>query len=65
MVMKTLLYIIALTLFAVWAVGLAFFNASESIHLLLIVDFLIILKVLKPEKESKITRITSERTFIK
>lgn len=63
--MKTLLYIFALALFAVWAIGIAIFKASDSIHLLLLVDFLIILKALKPEKESRITRITSERNYIK
>lgn len=63
--MKTLLYIFALALFAVWAIGIAIFKASDSIHFLLLVDFLIILKALKPEKESRITRITSERNYIK
>ncbi|HLO90846.1 MAG: hypothetical protein ACM3ME_10195 [Chloroflexota bacterium] len=63
--MKTLLIVVALLLFAVWAVSFMVFKASDSIHLLLLIDFLILLKALKPEREERITRITSERNFIK
>lgn len=63
--MKTLLLVIALLLFAVWAVSFLALNSSESIHLLLLIDFLLILKVMKPEREERITRITSERNYIK
>jgi hypothetical protein len=63
--MKTMLYTSALLLLAVWTVGFIVYDVSEVIHLLLAVDFLIILKVLKPEKEERITRITSERNYIK
>jgi|GEM_PF-2254015 len=63
--MKTLLFVIALLLFSLWAVSFLMFNASESIHLLLLIDFLLVLKALKPEKEERVTRITSERNYIK
>ncbi|MGE5382497.1 MAG: hypothetical protein ACM3PX_03625 [Omnitrophica WOR_2 bacterium] len=63
--MKTLLYIFALIIFAAWIIGFLVFKMTNSIHLLIIIDFLILLKLLKPEKEERITRITSERTYIK
>ncbi len=63
--MKTMLYTTAVILLVAWAISFIVFNASNEIHALLAIDFLIILKALKPEKEERITRITSERNYIK
>ncbi len=63
--MRALLSILAILIFAVWAVGFLVFKSSDSIHLLLLIDFLILLKALKPEREEKITRYTSDRNYIK
>lgn len=63
--MKTILKIAAVIIPIVWAIGYFAFNAPESVHMLLLIDLLIVIKLLKPEKDIRITRITSERNYIK
>ncbi len=63
--MKTILKISAIVILCVWAAGLFLFNAPDSVHALILLDLIIVLKLLKPEKDIRITRITSERNYIK
>jgi hypothetical protein len=62
--MKTLFYISGAVLAICWAIAFIVFQAPDSIHLVLLIAFLAILKAMRPEKENRITHIENGRSYI-